>query len=338
MEQQRLDRRRRGRVAFRVVFTGASLFLTSCGVAPVGGQCNVTSDCNSDQQRFDDAVCVDTRCVPGPKGASGVGGAGGAGGDDGGAGGGGGGDVAEVPECVTDLDCPQPVDTECGAGRCVEGSCLFDVQVGPALSQRYGDCKRRDCDWLGAVLEIEDPSDYYNDGLQCTYDFCDGGKRVNLRLSDGFPCPEAGEGYCYQGACVECINNDADMCASGLDCYSIWCVPSPGCAGVCGGLCVPCAVGYGCMTDFDCISGNCTGGMCQLPTCFDGKQNDGETGIDCGTASCGPCPDGSGCFEPDGCVSGVCMVGKCQAPTCFDATLNGDETGPDCGGSCGPCN
>jgi hypothetical protein len=92
------------------------------------------------------------------------------------------------------------------------------------------------------------------------------------------------------------------------------------------------------MTDFDCISGNCTGGMCQLPTCFDGKQNDGETGIDCGTASCGPCPDGSGCFEPDGCVSGVCMVGKCQAPTCFDATLNGDETGPDCGGSCGPCN
>jgi hypothetical protein len=30
----------------------------------------------------------------------------------------------------------------------------------------------------------------------------------------------------------------------------------------------------------------CTGGTCQAPTCSDGFENGGETGIDCG----GPCP------------------------------------------------
>ncbi len=50
------------------------------------------------------------------------------------------------------------------------------------------------------------------------------------------------------------------------------------------------------------------------PTCDDGIQNQGETGIDCG----GPCP-------------AIC-------PTCDDGIQNGDEDGIDCGGSfCDPC-
>ena len=48
------------------------------------------------------------------------------------------------------------------------------------------------------------------------------------------------------------------------------------------------------------------------PTCTDGIQNGGETGVDCG----GPCP--------------ACTTG----PTCSDGIQNGDETGIDCGGSC----
>jgi hypothetical protein len=48
------------------------------------------------------------------------------------------------------------------------------------------------------------------------------------------------------------------------------------------------------------------------PTCNDGLQNQGESGIDCG----GPC---SAC------------------DTCKDGRKNGDETGVDCGGSCSPC-
>lgn len=47
------------------------------------------------------------------------------------------------------------------------------------------------------------------------------------------------------------------------------------------------------------------------PTCFDGFQNGGETGIDCG----GPCP-------------------ACPVETCFDGIQNNGEEGVDCGGPC----
>ena len=50
------------------------------------------------------------------------------------------------------------------------------------------------------------------------------------------------------------------------------------------------------------------------PTCDDGIQNQGETGVDCG----GPCPD--------------------ACPTCDDGIQNQGEEGVDCGGpNCAPC-
>ncbi len=51
------------------------------------------------------------------------------------------------------------------------------------------------------------------------------------------------------------------------------------------------------------------------PTCTDGIQNQGETGIDCG-GPCAPCP---------------------ITPTCTDGIQNQGETGIDCGGPCTPC-
>jgi hypothetical protein len=48
------------------------------------------------------------------------------------------------------------------------------------------------------------------------------------------------------------------------------------------------------------------------PSCTDGIQNQGETGIDCG-GPCAPCP------------------------TCTDGIQNQGETGIDCGGPCSPC-
>ena len=50
------------------------------------------------------------------------------------------------------------------------------------------------------------------------------------------------------------------------------------------------------------------------PTCTDGIQNQGETGVDCG----GPCP-------------------TCSTPSCSDGIQNQGETGVDCGGPCQPC-
>ncbi|MGV8162926.1 MAG: hypothetical protein ACP5N2_06365 [Candidatus Nanoarchaeia archaeon] len=60
-----------------------------------------------------------------------------------------------------------------------------------------------------------------------------------------------------------------------------------------------------------------------VPTCYDGVQNQGETGIDCG----GPCA--------------ACMLKeeppKPKEPSCNDGIKNQGETGIDCGGPCLVC-
>ena len=53
----------------------------------------------------------------------------------------------------------------------------------------------------------------------------------------------------------------------------------------CGGFCPKCAVGKTCQFNFDCASGNCSSGACTAPsTCSNLVQDDGEEGIDCGSA------------------------------------------------------
>ncbi len=62
-------------------------------------------------------------------------------------------------------------------------------------------------------------------------------------------------------------------------------------------------------------------------SCFDGVQNDGETGRDCG----GPCPD---------CPADAFAPGTETAtpePSCSDGIQNSEEAGVDCGGLCEPC-
>ncbi|MBD3209640.1 hypothetical protein GF367_04465 [Candidatus Woesearchaeota archaeon] len=99
-----------------------------------------------------------------------------------------------------------------------------------------------------------------------------------------------------------------------------------------------------------------------VPTCFDGIQNQGETGVDCGgpCRPCGTCFDGIQNNDEEGvdcggtyceacynCTDGVinwdetgvdCGGPFCPAcPSCFDGVQNQNETGIDCGGPCPPC-
>jgi hypothetical protein len=73
------------------------------------------------------------------------------------------------------------------------------------------------------------------------------------------------------------------------------------------------------------------------PTCEDGIQNQGETGVDCG-GPCTPCPTCNDGIQNQG-ETGVDCGGPCTpCPTCEDGIQNGDETGVDCGGeNCAPC-
>ena len=104
----------------------------------------------------------------------------------------------------------------------------------------------------------------------------------------------------------------------------------------CGGSCPDCPDGGACNSGSDCVSGVCSGGVCQAPTCSDGVQNGTETGLDCGD-TCPPCPAGQGCVTGADCQTGVCTGGICAAGTCTDGVQNQDESDVDCGGVCGGC-
>jgi len=63
------------------------------------------------------------------------------------------------------------------------------------------------------------------------------------------------------------------------------------------------------------LNQSCNTTVVQLPSCGDGIQNQGESGIDCGSP-CLACP---------------------LPPTCFDGMQDSGETGIDCGGACNAC-
>ena len=70
-----------------------------------------------------------------------------------------------------------------------------------------------------------------------------------------------------------------------------------------------------------------------VDVCTDGKQNHGETGIDCG-GPCNACPTCEDDIQNQG-ETDVDCGGPCNTcPTCEDNIQNQGETGVDCGGTC----
>jgi hypothetical protein len=231
----------------------------------------------------------------------------------------------------------------------MDGVCGLALKpFSPLSSQVWGDCKELWCDGDGNLFELKEASDTYNDGSQCTSDLCVTSGAVQMPYSDGLTCPESGEGVCYGGACVGCIDNKTP-CDNGLTCDGVRCVHMH-CvndqwdqalgetAKNCGGQCRPCDEGSACKFHQDCLQGVCKGGVCQPPTCSDKARNNNETGVDCGgPPDCPRCPAGQGCKVASDCESNVCWAGMCEPPKCNDGIKNGDEVDWDCGGSCGPC-
>ena len=85
--------------------------------------------------------------------------------------------------------------------------------------------------------------------------------------------------------------------------------------------------GGGCVAADDCVSGVCTGNICQAPSATDGVKNGDETDVDCGGASAPKCTAGKGCAGPSDCSSNACdMNGKCQvAPSCTGGVGAGNQ-------------
>jgi len=80
--------------------------------------------------------------------------------------------------------------------------------------------------------------------------------------------------------------------------------------------------------DFECI--------CAVGNCTDGKQNQGETDVDCG----GPCNECETCHDgvKNQGEDDIDCGGPCTAcPTCNDGIHNQEEIDVDCGGPCPTC-
>ncbi len=274
---------------------------------------------------------------PGGAGGQGAGGAGGSGPAGSGAG---------MPvQCMVDSDCPLSANP-CMRNPCTAGTCVEEpVPAGKATdSQVYGDCRRRVCDGMGTEEFQEDIADIFDDGKECTGDFCSGGVVFNDPTAIGTLC-EAG-GYCDAAAnCVDCTISI--HCAGGKLCKGGKCVAASCSNGVadpgetdvdCGGACTPCISGKACQLAVDCASKVCVSQKCASPTCADGVRNGDETSSDCGGNCLSKCDAGAPCLSPSDCASSVCVAGLCQTPSCVDGRENGDEFGVDCGGSClRPC-
>jgi len=133
---------------------------------------------------------------------------------------------------------------------------------------------------------------------------------------------------------VLCGNNRRDFGESDTDCG--------------GTNCDKCIDGYTCTSNSDCVSRDCSYGICV--SCYDGILNGQEADVDCGAPSCffpavydmidsespsyrtssGLCDSGSACKNNAQCDSGICYGGTCVS--CINGEQDGLETDIDCGG------
>ncbi|MBM4363519.1 MAG: hypothetical protein FJ104_12635 [Deltaproteobacteria bacterium] len=132
----------------------------------------------------------------------------------------------------------------------------------------------------------------------CTADTCATTNSCAASIADG-----CGSNLTCTGACAggqTCFN---DKCCTPTDCGSRCGAQTDGC-----GVpldCGICADGQACKTNTDCANAICQSGVCV--SCFDGKKNNGETGVDCGGANCAArCPSGQGCASGGDCAGGTC--------------------------------
>ena len=253
-----------------------------CAPAGAGTACAGPGDCSS-------GVCNEGLCGQGGAGTS-----------------------CGVPtDCLSDAcgagnRCSQ--STQGGAcatgGDCATGTCISNLCApGPVGSPCGGsiDCVTSVCSGNGTCGAAETGSGCLSDGDCVT---------ANCNLGSGFGNGNTGNGNGNGNGNVGAGNGNGNP-ISGV--------------GVCGQAAPqgPCDVAS------DCTSGVCTqggvassggaSGTCAAPSCSDGVQNEGETGIDCG----GPCAQlatpklcsaGVECNQGSDCASGSCVNQVCLAP------------------------
>jgi hypothetical protein len=215
----------------------------------------------------------------------------------------------------TEIDCGGPCQG-CLSGACdVNSDCASGLCGGPAGAQM--------CLPITCADGVQDNDETGVDCggsclLLCNLQACASSSACRSGLCDTAVTPAV----CVGSA--TCEDGSLDGSETDVDCG--------------GGSCALCAPGRACAQDTDCFTGDtCQGSVCTPPaTCYDGTQDDGETGLDCG-GPCLACP-GTACTSNVTCASSFCggpaSDRSCLPATCDDGTEDNGETGIDCGGPC----
>lgn len=202
--------------------------------------------------------------------------------------------------CMDVSACPMPPD--CQAVFCVSTVC--EVKSAPMdtlpknVTNTPNDCKRPICDGNGGVTFAPDDGDKpLDDNNPCTDQAC-------VMAAPMYPSSMMG------APCLLTTNASAKVCDGS-------------------GLCVECVAGAQCTTG---MKPSCDMATHTCISCSDGKQNGGETGVDCG----GTCPkcNGETCGTTGECKNNVCADGFCCDKDC-SATCNACNV-PGKAGQCTP--
>ncbi|MBI4441515.1 hypothetical protein HY639_05080 [Candidatus Woesearchaeota archaeon] len=134
-------------------------------------------------------------------------------------------------------------------------------------------------------------------------------------------CDSATKKCTKKATCSDGIQNQGEL---GVDCQ--------------GPCSAKCPVNTPCTSDVQCTSNYChpIARQCQVPSCSDSVQNQGELGVDCQGPCTAKCPTGTSCSSDAQCTSNFCHPTErvCKTPTCTDRIKNQNEQGIDCGGPC----
>lgn len=223
-------------------------------------------------------------------------------------------------QCLGEMECPVPSNTECQSATCIDGMCGFaNVDAGTvSADQIAGDCLTQVCDGNGAYSTVEDPTDTPTVTGACKVGLCVGGSPTVANVQNGEACAETGGTVCYEGECVACTPNTIRACYDG---------PS-GTAGV--GICK--SGTQSCGSDGS-AWGPCNGQMTPASPICNGLDNNCDGMID---TNCPAVPNAMvTCAGSGGCEIATCNMGYAN---CDMAYITGCETNiASDADNCGAC-
>jgi len=165
-----------------------------------------------------------------------------------------GGTGGSAPECKDPVDCPA-APSECVTPICDSGKCgTSPVAAGTLVgTPTVGDCKAKQCDGAGAMVDVNLDTDVPDDKKACTNDVCTAGVPSNPNSAAGTAC--GGALKCDgKGACVGCVTA-TDCPGANDECQTQTCSPT----GVCGTAFTAAGTVTTAQTAGDCKQNQCDG-------------------------------------------------------------------------------